>query len=464
MSQVPQILTFLREHPEGASISEISIALKINRNFAAKYLTTLYMQGQIDLRSYGKVRLYQICTRVPFHAICLMSDGVALGVDRLGIIRDVSGQVDTLLNCQEEALIGVQLKDLDHPVLSDKDIQDQVRQLIERKGRKPIHRTMISGDRMFRITLIACIFDDAMTGVGIQISDLSSWFMRQDPGSLRSDQNIPLIGESTEFVVRIGPDEKILFVNPAYVKYCGLTAEELIGTQGLPFLSTQDMILIREAYLRSHPEQGSGPVEIMVLFQDGDIRWQEWIVFPSFHDKTLHEIHLYGRDVTEQKYQEMEIRELRRGIAQIFEEKISDMREGTLRLSQEITDRKAEGLRLKNQVRLVCSLLSDHPVVILETDSAGIITSAMVPDEISQLVSGYQLMGLFLRNILFEDDSSSGERFSELSGGNDLPFHLIPCHVQIGSSLFQVVVSGIPLKGPGGTFDGMCITIEFPTD
>ena len=110
-----------------------------------------------------------------------MSDGIAIGVDRMMNVREVSGPINTILNCNDEELIGVQLKDLKHPTLSDRDIQDHIRLLIERKGSKPFIRNMLLGDKMFRVTLIACIFNDAMTGVGIHICDLSSLCMCPDP-------------------------------------------------------------------------------------------------------------------------------------------------------------------------------------------------------------------------------------------------------------------------------------------
>jgi len=461
LSPISQILTFLKDHNEGASISEISTALGFNRNFAAKYLTTLYMQGQVDLRSYGKVRLYNTCNRVPFHAICLISDGIVLGIDRLGIIREVTGPVDHLFNYQKEELIGVQLKELKHPVLSYQLIQDQVRQLIERKGSKPFHRTILLGDRMFRITLASCIFNDAMTGVGILISDQTSEYMRGEPVISGLNPDFSLAHESSEFIVFLGSDEKIVFANPPYLTYCGLTIHELIGEQGLPFVSSQYMSLIREAYMSTTPEHFPGPVHIMALFPDGDIRWQEWTAYPKFTNKTLHQIHLHGKDITEQKYQEMEIRELRRGIAQLFDEKILEMREVTLRVSQEIEELKAENHRLKNRENLVSSLFTDHPVMILETESTGIVTSVTVPDKLSHIISRDQLIGHLLMNIFFVQDPRSDEKFFEFSGRWNLPFHQIPCHMQIGTSWFQVIISGMPLKRSDGMSYGMCIAADF---
>lgn len=436
----------------------------MNRNIAAKYLTTLHRQGQVDLRSYGKVRLYQVCTRVPYHAFSLMSDGVALGVDRLGIIRAVSGPIETVLACQEDELWGVQLKDLNHPFLSDHTIQDQIQRLTNIRGLSPYRQTMTFEDRMYRITLVACIYDDAMTGVGIQITDFSSWLVRSDASIPQTDRDFPLIHENDGFIVCMKPDERIQYANPAYTTYCKTPLQDLIGSSGLPFVRNQDMIRIREAYLRGSLTPDSLPVEIMVVFPDGDIHWQQWTVFPSFKDNTLHEIHLHGKDVTDLKYQEMEIRELRRGISTIFAEKISDMQENARRMSQEIEGRKREEERLKNQISLVSSLLSDHPVVVLETDLKWIITSATVPDELSQIISDKLCIGCSLTDFFLEDNGAQHTVFTDFTGNQGRQFRKISCHIQIRSRIIPVTLSGFPLMGPDGSSNGMCVAIEFSTD
>jgi len=458
--QISQILSYLTKHPDGGSISEISAALCINRNITAKYLTTLHRQGQVDLRSYGKVRLYQLCTRVPYHAFSLMCDGVALGIDRLGIIREISGPIETVLTCQKEGLIGIQLKDLNHPLLSYPDIQVQIQRLLEIRGTTPYRRTMIIDDRIYRIMMIACIYDDAMTGVGIQISDLSSFVVGSDISAPHLTQGLPLMYENEGFIVIMKPDERIQYSNVAYARYCAKPIQDIIEFSGLPFIRSQDMNRIREAYLRWAPGHDANSVEIIAVFPDGDIRWQQWTVLPSFKDKTLYEIHLHGKDVTEQKYQEMEIRELRRGISTIIDEKITDVRENARFMSQEIESRKREEKRLKNQIDLLMSLHSHHPVVIVESDMGGIITSATIPEEIAQ-VSEHLVIGLPLTDVLFVDEGSHKKKFIDYSMDQNHQFRKILCHMQIGSMMIPVTTSGIALKGQDGLFSGMSLVIEF---
>ncbi len=86
-----RILELLSDAPQGASIGEISSALNMNRNLVAKYLSILHMQGRVELRSYGKVKLYKITTRIPFHALSLVTRGCVIGLDQLLYVKEVLG-------------------------------------------------------------------------------------------------------------------------------------------------------------------------------------------------------------------------------------------------------------------------------------------------------------------------------------------------------------------------------------
>ncbi|PWR74232.1 hypothetical protein DK846_03520 [Methanospirillum lacunae] len=463
MSQISRILEFLKDHPEGACVSEISAALEMNRNYAAKFLTILYRQGQIDLRIYGKTRLYQICNRVPFHAICLISNGVTLGIDRLGIIRKVSGSVETLLYMQIGELLGVLLKSLNHPVLTNNDILNQVRFLIDRKGGKPYHQTIKFRDKMLRITLISCIFDDAMTGVAMQITDFTSWHIDIELIVGGKNNELHLIQESKEFIISIGPDEKIIFANHAYAKYCGLAIQELIGRQGLPYLSSYDMSQIRGAYLISHPSIPSSPVHVTAILPDGEKHWQKWSIFPIFINNKLHQVHLHGKDISKLKYLEQEIQELRQEVAHILKEKNVKLRDLTLQLKREIENRIVIENQYNNQINFFRSLLCDHQVIILETDISMIITSAIIPDQLSHIISNRQLVNYPLQTILLNEEKGSNiNNYYNIYCATS-EFRRVFCHIRTCFKIIPVITSGIPLKRLDGEFEGMCIIIEFPS-
>ena len=46
------ILEFLSDNPQGASISEISSALHLNRNLVAKYLSIMHMQSGTSINRW----------------------------------------------------------------------------------------------------------------------------------------------------------------------------------------------------------------------------------------------------------------------------------------------------------------------------------------------------------------------------------------------------------------------------
>ena len=113
------ILEFLSEKLQGASIGEISSALKLNRNLVAKYLSIMHMHGRVELRSYGKVKIYRKTTRVPFHALSLVSKGCAIGLDQLLYVREILGNCKEMTGAEKSDFLSKPFSDIFHPAFTD---------------------------------------------------------------------------------------------------------------------------------------------------------------------------------------------------------------------------------------------------------------------------------------------------------------------------------------------------------
>ena len=66
---IPGIAEILRVNPEGMTVSEIALTLRMSRNTIGKYLEIMYLSGMVDYRSAGKARLYYPAPRVPITRI-----------------------------------------------------------------------------------------------------------------------------------------------------------------------------------------------------------------------------------------------------------------------------------------------------------------------------------------------------------------------------------------------------------
>ena len=120
-----------------------------------------------------------------------------------------------------------------------------------------------------------------------------------------------VISTLTDAVCRFRPDGTFTFVNDAYCRLFGKSADTLIGTRWQPQVHPDDLVII-EARLREitldHPVV---TIENRVYIATGELRWLQFINCGLF-DATgqLQEIQSSGRDITTLKESELRYRAL----------------------------------------------------------------------------------------------------------------------------------------------------------
>src|SRR6185436_8113747 len=110
-----------------------------------------------------------------------------------------------------------------------------------------------------------------------------------------------VIEDQTDMIVRCLPDGTRTFVNPAYCRYNGTTADQLIGTSFFPLIPEQDRERVRAKYASFTPETPVLTEQHWAIAPGGALRWHEWTDRAFFDENgTLVEIQAVGRDLTEQ--------------------------------------------------------------------------------------------------------------------------------------------------------------------
>ena len=62
-------IDILKENPQELNITGIVNKIGINRNTADRYLKTLLVSGQVEMRHFGMARIYAFSNRVPQSAM-----------------------------------------------------------------------------------------------------------------------------------------------------------------------------------------------------------------------------------------------------------------------------------------------------------------------------------------------------------------------------------------------------------
>lgn len=126
-----------------------------------------------------------------------------------------------------------------------------------------------------------------------------------------SEARYRAIVESTDdLICRFLPDTTLTFVNEAYCRYFNRCREELLGTHFLNLIPESDWPGVLEQINTLIRERKSHTYEHQVKKAEGQISWQRWTDQPIWDEAgNFLELQSVGRDVTEERTAQTQIRE-----------------------------------------------------------------------------------------------------------------------------------------------------------
>jgi PAS domain S-box-containing protein len=134
----------------------------------------------------------------------------------------------------------------------------------------------------------------------------------------REEQFRLLVEHQTDFVVKVDPQGRFLYVSPAYCRTFGRSEEELLGNTFMPMVHEEDQAATAIAMKSLFEPPHTAYVEQRAMTVDG-WRWLAWndaaILGP---DGEIREIIGVGRDITERKAAEELLRQSEERFAKAF--------------------------------------------------------------------------------------------------------------------------------------------------
>ncbi|QXD14427.1 PAS domain S-box protein [Rhodocaloribacter litoris] len=124
-----------------------------------------------------------------------------------------------------------------------------------------------------------------------------------------------IVEDQTELICRFTPEGVTTFANAAYARYFGRTVDEIVGSTFIPEIPPEDQHLLAQNLDDLNCASPVRTVELRIIRPGGDVRWHLWTHRALCDEQgRIVEYQAVGRDITERKQAEEQIRRLNRDL------------------------------------------------------------------------------------------------------------------------------------------------------
>jgi PAS domain S-box-containing protein len=337
--EISRIRTILKENPKGITIEDIAKKLPLNRTSTAKYLNTLQISGQAEMRTFGRAKVYTLSQRVPFSQMLNLSSDLLLVLDQNLIIMQVNEPFIRVFGHSADDLIGASISQSELlPELSEKYLS-QIRDSITGSEHVTTDRLEIKGlEYFFKIKLTPIVFDQGGQGLAVILEDITELKKYQQHLEQQVNErtkelvlaNEQLVKESKErqksqaaleqserkyrelvenansIILRVNNQGIITFFNEFAEKFFGTSQGEILGKNIFgSVISVKDgSERVIEDSVRSflRPTEYLAFNELECIRRNGEPVWVAWTnKAVADSDGTVSEYLIVGMDITERK-------------------------------------------------------------------------------------------------------------------------------------------------------------------
>ncbi len=305
-----RIRDILRSSPKGTTIDEVARKLPLNRTSTAKYLNTLLISGQAEMRTIGRAKLFSATKRVPFSRMLSLSSDPVLIVNTDGTVKDANDSFFTAFPLERKGVLGKppcfihfqeeasKVRDALNGVESSSMLE------FEEKGRV----------RSFFLKFIPIVFDEGGQGAAVVFEDITEtmdyrrnleWMVEERTLELKeankrlleeieqhqaarsaletAENSFRRITESMfDLICEIDPEGRFLYVTPSYRSVLGYTIEELSGKRIIDLIHSEDKRKAIAAYREFRSDKAGKLFEVRLRCEDGSYVWTESMCNPYF--------------------------------------------------------------------------------------------------------------------------------------------------------------------------------------
>ena len=231
------LLSVLKEHPRGMSVSDIAAAVGVNRNTVSRYLDRLLVSGQVEMKTYGKAKVFYLSQRVPISAMLNFSSDLVLVLDRDCKVIQANDAVCAFMGVERDNIIGKGVEEsqfaaFDHPLIQDRITEALNGSEVTEELRFLRH----TEELFFRVKFLPTVFNDGAPGVTIVLEDITEG--RRAEEALRESEMLfrSLVENINDLILNVDETSVFTYVSPKSQEILGYAPEEMLGKTPCDFM------------------------------------------------------------------------------------------------------------------------------------------------------------------------------------------------------------------------------------
>ena len=284
---VREILGKLTENPRGMSVSELADALLINRNTAARYLDKLLLSGRVEMRTFGKAKVFFVAKRVPLSAMLNLSSELVLVLNENLCIMQANKPVYDLLSCTAEELTGSCIYEGPARRLCSGELTEHLRSAL--RGSTVRDELVIeNGEDAFILDarVFPLVLPDGTPGATLLLEDITQRVRAEEELAESSAQLRRIIETVRDVLWSVDEEGIIRYISPGIFRVAGYQPEELTGKPLTSLMDSRDAERF-SAEMKDERARKSGFSlhECRMTGKNGNILYGDFTASPVYSEK-----------------------------------------------------------------------------------------------------------------------------------------------------------------------------------
>jgi len=302
------IKDLLKKNPEGMSVTDLSKALKKNKNTVGRYLDVLLISGQVEMRTYGMAKVYTISQRVPLSAMLSYSKELIMVLDHEFRIIDINENFQKLLRLPREDTLGKNISFLQSPEVDVHELLDTITTGPGDQETTVTFRVKDSGDRIFHQTCVPTVFDDGRKGITLILEDITGHILAEKE-IRESEERFRMMADNIQDGLIIMENGKTIYANNRIAEITGYSLKELWAMEPLTIIApeSRENALQQIRTLEAQPDK-PGDLQTWIIRKDGKRRFVYARISGVRHQDVFYNFAIFT-DITELNVQEARVRE-----------------------------------------------------------------------------------------------------------------------------------------------------------